>query len=151
MDVEQIAQVIALSELFYGLRESLPRRLAEVAVVQDMPAGTAIIRRDGVTSRIGLLLTGELAYGAHVNGLEVVVLMLGPGSWIGLSALFEQRVSRTYIRTMTNGSMLWLDAKDVLRLLAEAPEDAQVVLARARAQFDERLKAINEGIEAAFT
>jgi len=149
MDVEQIARVIALSELFYGLRESLPRRLAEVAVVQDMPANTTIIRRDGVTSRIGLLLTGKLAYSAHVNGLEVVALMLGPGSWIGLSALFEQRVSRNYIRTMTHGSMLWLDAKDVLRLLAEAPEDGQVVLARARAQFDERMKAINEGIEAA--
>lgn len=149
MDVEQTAQVIALSELFYGLRESLPRRLAEVAVVQDMPANTTIIRRDGVTSRIGLLLTGKLAYSAHVNGLEVVALMLGPGSWVGLSALFEQRASRTYIRTMTNGSMLWLDAKDVLRLLAEAPEDAQVVLERARSQFEARMKAINEGIEAA--
>ncbi len=149
MDVEQIAQVITLSELFYGLRESLPRRLAEVAVVQDMPANTMIIRRDGVTSRMGLLLTGELAYSAHVDGLEVVALMLGPGSWIGLSALFEQHVSRTYIRTMTHGSMLWLDAKDVLRLLAEAPEDAQVVMERARAQFEARMKAINEGIEAA--
>ena len=60
MDVEQTAQVIALSELFYGLRESLPRRLAEV------------------------------------------------------------------------------------------PEDAQVVLERARSQFDERLKAISKGIEEAF-
>lgn len=149
MDVEQIAQVITLSELFYGLGESLPRRLAEVAVVQDTPADTMIIRRDGVTARIGLLLTGELAYSAHVNGLEVVALMLGPGSWIGLSALFEQRVSRTYIRTMTCGSMLWLDAKDFLRLLAEAPEDAQVVMERARAQFEARMKAINEGIEAA--
>ncbi|MEK7681744.1 MAG: cyclic nucleotide-binding domain-containing protein [Chloroflexota bacterium] len=149
MNVEQITRLISLSELFHGLRESLPRRLAEVAVVQEVPANTVIIRRDESTARLGLLLTGKLSYSALVNGLEVVALMLSPGSWIGLSALFEQRVSRNYIRTMTNGSVLWLDAKDVLRLLAEAPEDAQIVLARARAQFEERMNAINEGIEAA--
>ncbi|MDO8532513.1 MAG: cyclic nucleotide-binding domain-containing protein [Dehalococcoidia bacterium] len=149
MNVEQITRLISLSELFYGLRESLLCQLARAAVVQEVPADTVIIRREESTAGLGLLLTGELSYSALVNGLEIVALMLGPGSWIGLGALFEHRPSGSQIRTMTPSTLLWLDAKDVLRLLAEAPEDAQIVLARARAQFDERLEAINKGIEAA--
>ncbi len=147
MDIEERVAVIARSELFQGVPDTLVRRLAEIAVVREIEAGVVLAEQGSATDRICLIVQGKVAVSAVINGLESVVNMLDPGSWFGIFALTDKQPASGRMRTAFPCRVLWLDAAEVKRALEQDPQVGMVVMTRVATEIGDRYRALIQSIQ----
>ena len=146
MEIEERATAIARSELFQEVPDTLVRRLAEMAEVQEITAGDVLSEQGDVRDKLGLVVEGKIAVSAVINGLEIVVNIHDPGAWLRLFALTGNRPTEGRFRGAFPGRVLWLDGVETRRLLEQEPEVGFVVMTRVATLIGDRYCILMQGI-----
>ncbi|MEK7872982.1 MAG: Crp/Fnr family transcriptional regulator [Chloroflexota bacterium] len=146
MDIEERVAAIVRSGLFQGVPDTLVRRLAERAEVQEITAGGVLFEQGDVLDKMGLLVEGKLAVSAVINGLEVVVNIHDPGAWFRLFALTAHRPTEGRFRGVFPGKVLWLDGDETRRLLEQEPEVGLLVMTRVATLIGDRYRILMQAI-----
>ncbi|MDO8531457.1 MAG: Crp/Fnr family transcriptional regulator [Dehalococcoidia bacterium] len=147
MDIEKRAAAIAQSEMFQGVPDTLVRRLAEIAEVQKIEAGTILAEQGSASNKICLIVEGKVAVSAVINGLESVVNMLDHGSWFGIFALTDKQHAGGRMRAAFPCRVLWLDAAEVKRALEQDPRVGVMVMTRVATEIGDRYRALIQSIQ----
>lgn len=88
-----------------------------------------------------------MAVSAVLSGLESVVNILDPGSWFGILALTDKKLAVGRMRAVFPGTVLWLDAGDVRRVLEQEPQVGMAVMTRVATEIGDRYRALFHAIQ----
>ena len=137
--VTDLAQLRALP-LFADLDDDALRRVSELAVELDIPAGQVLVHAGDPGSGLFVILSGTAAIEARGEPL----IEVGPGEFVGELALLVPEATRSArVRANTDVRCLAIFAEDFRELLADEPRIALAMLPvvaerlwRARASAD---------------
>lgn len=142
MHIEDRVSVMAKSFLFEGTSVRLLREIADHSVERRLPAGTLVADEDERCTDLCLIVEGQVGFIANINGLEQVVLMMGPGDWYNIVSLVANPTSRSHKRTAAEVLSLSVDAATVKHLLEENSEDGFCVTSRLSTLLADRYTAL---------
>ena len=122
--VKDLAQLRALP-LFADLDDDALRRVSELAVELDIPAGQVLVHAGDPGSGLFVILSGTAAIEARGEPL----IEVGPGEFVGELALLVPEATRSArVRANTDVRCLAIFAEDFRELLADEPRIALAML-----------------------
>jgi CRP-like cAMP-binding protein len=122
--VTDLAQLRALP-LFADLDDDALRRVSELAVELDIPAGQVLVHAGDPGSGLFVILSGTAAIEARGEPL----IEVGPGEFVGELALLVPEATRSArVRANTDVRCLAIFAEDFRELLADEPRIALAML-----------------------
>ena len=122
--VTDLAQLRALP-LFADLDDDALRRVSELAVELDIPAGQVLVHAGDPGSGLFVILAGT----AVVEARGEPLIEVGPGEFVGELALLVPEATRSArVRANTDVRCLAIFAEDFRNLLADEPRIALAML-----------------------
>jgi len=114
---QTLASVLGQLRFSEPLPQAILDRLAEMAVLRDLPAGTLLFREGATQDHFMIIVAGRVELDIHVPGQgDVRILSLGPGDLIAWSALLGGATMTTSAMTLEDTRVIAVPAADVLRL-----------------------------------
>jgi CRP/FNR family transcriptional regulator, cyclic AMP receptor protein len=121
---DELARLRALP-LFAGLGDDALRRVKELAVELEVPAGEPLTQAS--TPGTGMFVIEEGTVAVEARGIQVIEL--GPGEFVGeLALLVPEAVRSAWVRAKTDVRCLAIGRADFEQLLEDEPRIALAML-----------------------
>lgn len=136
-----VEDTLASTEIFSQLPKSNLERLAKLTVVRQYKAGDVMVREGELGVAFYVVSKGRVEVVKGLGGQEMVMATLGPGSFFGEMALFDNQVRSASVRAAVDCECLVLTRWDFnAELTAEGCQIATAmltILARRIRSLDE--------------
>jgi len=130
--------------LFSGFNEKELRRVAELARIVDVPAGTAVTQIGEPGNSFFIIIDGTVAVRTPVGGGS----QLQPGDFFGEMSLLDGEPRSATIAAVTDLRLLIVDRSHFWRLLDEAPDLIKrilTILSRRVRHLEQTINAMLHG------
>ena len=115
--------------LFRQVAETDLRALAQLARERHYPKGSLILSQGDAGEALFLISSGQVKVGVVAeDGREVILSVLGPGSFFGEMALLDDEPRSAHVTAMDDTTLLQLRRDDFRSRLSSAPELAVALL-----------------------
>src|SRR6188768_1670419 len=136
-------EVLRKVPLFSGLSESDLAAFADLTRERSYPKGSVIVFEDDPGDALYLVATGQVKVVLiGEDGREVILSVLGEGSFFGEMALIDDQPRSAHVIAMTDATVLMLRREDFQARLRRSPEIA-IGLVR---ELSRRLRRADEKI-----
>jgi CRP/FNR family transcriptional regulator len=99
------------------------------SLIRRFPAGALLIEAGGPAERVYLLRSGQVrVFRLTESGHETTTAVLGPGQFIGLTALLAQATHRAFAEALTEVEAWMVEAERLLERLSQDAYLAELVL-----------------------
>jgi CRP-like cAMP-binding protein len=133
---------LARYSLFGGLSDAQLRPLITRLVVEDVAAGTVVIREGEHGDRLWCIVTGAVEVRRH----GTLIARLGPGATIGEMELIDMQPRSATVTALTPCQLYGLALRDILALQRrDLPAFTLVVMNLAR-DLSRRLRHLDEAV-----
>jgi CRP-like cAMP-binding protein len=115
--------------LFRQVADADLRALAQLARERQYPKGSLILSQGDAGEALFLISNGQVKVGVVAeDGREVILSVLGPGSFFGEMALLDDEPRSAHVTAMDDTTLLQLRRDDFRSRLSSAPELAVALL-----------------------
>ena len=115
--------------LFRQVADADLRGLAQLARERQYPKGSLILSQGDAGEALFLISSGQVKVGVVAeDGREVILSVLGPGSFFGEMALLDDEPRSAHVTAMDDTTLLQLRRDDFRSRLSSAPELAEALL-----------------------
>jgi CRP-like cAMP-binding protein len=116
-------EVLRSVPLFHEIPESDLRAMAELVRERRQPKGSLIITQGDAGETLFLIKSGQVKISVVAeDGREVILSVLGPGSFFGEMALLDDQPRSAHVFAMEESVLLGLRREDFRAQLARSPE-----------------------------
>jgi CRP/FNR family transcriptional regulator, cyclic AMP receptor protein len=133
MGIDEITAV----RLFRGVPRSRRAELARLADRVTVPAGTVLARQDALAHEFFAIVEGLV----EVRRDGAVVALLGPGDFLGEIALLGNPYRTATAVAVSDADLVVIARREFRSMLAQFPEIARIVLAKATRRVVADLRA----------
>jgi CRP-like cAMP-binding protein len=119
---EPLANTLRALPLFAGLPEPVLNAVAEMALLQERPAGSLIQGEGDEAEAMYLVLRGQVKIMRTApNGREQVIHIAAPGQYINMVPLLDSGPNPASVQALTDAVLLAFPAERVRGLMAHEP------------------------------
>jgi CRP/FNR family transcriptional regulator, cyclic AMP receptor protein len=137
-----ILEILRVLRFLQGIAEEELVRIASVAQVQGIPAGTALFRQGETLPYIFVVVEGSVALELRVPGRGATrIHTIGPGELIGWSPLLSELPMTATARALLPTRVVAINAAQVLALCHHDPQFGFTLMQRTAQALATRLDA----------
>jgi signal transduction histidine kinase len=141
---DALAERLRDTPLFGGLDDAQIARLVSMGEIQDLAAGTVLIREGDEADALYVVLDGELEVTKRSGRTDVLLKRVGPGSLQGEIAALEGGRRLASVVAVTPAEVLCIPVGAIRELLSAGPDVALAVIRTAVSRLRDMESALRE-------